>query len=295
MEQVCTSGHAKLIDSLVLEDLPPRKLAELHGHLASCPSCQHRYNRVVLASRLLEGGPAALDLPSPRELDWVGQAVLERARLVPDSAPARRSVVRWVLGLAATAAALAIVVPLAVRSRPPGAPREELQARGGPAASATKAEKVGLRAFCIRKEGASPSVAGLVPTTAGAPAACGVKDVLRFAYTNHTRLQHLFLVGLDENHEIKWYEPHPPATTSIKVLNPVVDEPLSRAVRLEVNHARGLLRLFAVFSESPLEAEQIQRAVARVKEARRPVRELEALPLEGTVQRSLLVQLSGQE
>ena len=60
MEQGCTSRFTALIDQLLVEDLSPRKMGELRGHLATCPACQHRYNRVVLASRLLEGGPESL-------------------------------------------------------------------------------------------------------------------------------------------------------------------------------------------------------------------------------------------
>jgi len=299
MEQGCTSRYTALIDKLMVEDLPARKMSDLQSHLGSCPACQHRYNRVVLASRLLEGGPAALEGPSRRELDWVEHAVLERARLVPDSQPARRSVLRWVLGAATAAAAIAIVLPLALRSGPPRAPNKtiavapgatELQARGAPA---RVGRQVGVRAFCIqrRQDQVDPVVfeASADPTLGGR---CEVNDILRFAYTNRSKMNHLFLVGVDRQYQIKWYEPHPPKLTSIKVQQRVVDEPLSRAVRLKVNHKQGPIRLFAIFSGAPLHGEQIKQAVEQVKRDRVPLERLELLPLDDTEQRSILVNLS---
>lgn len=298
MEQGCSSRYTALIDKLMVEDLPARKMSDLQGHLASCPACQHRYNRVVLASRLLEGGPAALEGPSRRELDWVEHAVLERARLVPDSQPARRSVLRWVLGAATAAAAIAIVLPLALRTGPPRAPRRtvavapvtELQARGAPARIS---RQVGVRAFCIqrRQDKVDPVVfeASADPTSGES---CEVEDILRFAYTNRSKMSHLFLVGVDRQYQIKWYEPHPPKLTSIKVQQRVVDEPLSRAVKLKVNHQQGPLRLFAIFSAAPLHGEQIKLAVEQVKRERVPLEKLELLPLDDTEQRSVQVNLS---
>lgn len=295
MEQGCTSRHAKLIDRLVIEDLPPSKMGALRDHLAACPACQQRYNRVVLASRLLDGGPDKLDQPSQRELAWVEHAVLERTRLVPDSQPVRRSVLRWVVGLAGAAAALAIVLPLALRSGPPPTtgprmPSTEFQARGGVPARVSR--QVGVRAFCVQQQRG-----GLEPVVVEAKAgpACHVDDVMRFAYTNRSKMSHLFLVGLDEKYGIKWYEPHPPNRTSIKVRQDVANEPLSRAVKLSVNHTGGRLRLFAVFSDTALHAEEIKRAVEQVKRQGIPVQRMVSLPVDNTEQRSLLVNLSSKQ
>ncbi len=113
----CTvSGMRELIDGMLVEELPPRQARRLQDHLGACPSCQARYNRVVLASRLLEGGPKAIAIPSEGELQRVRARVLERVRLVPDAEPARRqSLFRWVAILAASAAVFALVLPLALR------------------------------------------------------------------------------------------------------------------------------------------------------------------------------------
>jgi hypothetical protein len=273
----------------------------------------------VLASRLLNGGPDALDLPAQRELDWLEPAILERARLVPDSAPAQRSLLRWLAPVLTAAAIVAIVLPLALRTSPPtSTPRgdepvvatpvepslpaavektttDELQARGQ---GSKESSRVGLRAFCIKTakrhqdEASGARIVGLVPAAQGDPlSACRVKDILRFAYTNRSNLGYLFLVGLDEKYRLKWYEPHPPARSSIPLEQNSVDKPLARAVRLHVNHAEGQLRIFAIFSEKPLLMAQVKKAVATAREAKRPLTELKTLPLDQTEQRSLLVRL----
>jgi hypothetical protein len=321
MEQGCTTRFPSYIDKLLIQDLPPGKMSRLRDHLTGCPSCKQRYNRVVLASRLLNGGPDALDLPAQRELDWLEPEILQRARLMPDSAPARRSILPWLAPVLTTAAIVAIVLPLALRTSPPGStPRgdeppaipveeplpaavekradDELQARGQ--GSSKEGSRVGLRAFCIkttpkkkdRGEASGAKIVGLVPAAQGDPlSSCRVKDILRFAYTNRSNLGYLFLVGLDEKYRVKWYEPHPPVRSSIPLEQNSVDKPLTRAVRLRVNHTEGQLRIFAIFSEKPLLMAHVKKAVATAREAKRPLTALTTLPLEQTEQRSLLVKL----
>jgi hypothetical protein len=306
VSQRCSSRFPALMDQLLLEEPSARKMRELRGHLVTCASCQQRYNRIILAGRLLDGGPEALTVPSEGELARVGVAVLERVRIMPDPAPRRQmSLLRWVTAIGATAAvAVAVVVPLTLH-RAPTRPAshggegptaefsaDELQTRG-PVTPKT-ASPVGLRAFCLRKVDAlpQPQITGLVPTESG-PASCKLDEVLKFAYTNRSPLGFLFLVGVDEKYRIQWYEPHPPQQQSIALRREVVDEPLSRAVRLAVNHGAGALRIFALFSSSPLPRREIERAVASARAARTPLSKLEALPLDvrGLEQRSLVVRL----
>ncbi len=326
MHAPCTSRFSAQIDSLLLEELPTRKLKRLREHLAGCPSCQHRYNKIVLASRLLEGGPEALAVPSEGELQRVGVEVLARTRLVPDAAPARRGLFSWIAAAATVGVVLAVALPIALRHEPPttgptaaveasgtGSPvtlppgsgveekvagPEELQPRGPAARSAQRV--LGLRAFCLRQlPGLPAQVTGLAPVTDPASGSastssttCGISDILKFAYTNHSELPYLFLVGLDEKLAIKWYEPHPPARTSLKVRADVVDEPLPRAVRLAVNHTAGQLRLYALFSARPVTAEQVEQAVARLRVAKTPLGRVSALPVSGVAeQQSILVRL----
>jgi hypothetical protein len=289
-------------------------MQRLKSHMALCASCQQRYNKIVLAGRLLEGGPEALTIPSEGELARVREEVLGRVRLVPDATLERRSLVRWVGALAAVGVVLAIALPLTLRhgAAPPargsrgtraevgekalGAQEHlpELQARGPALSDGERPSRVGVRAFCVRqKAGGSSGIVGLSPAGETRSAGtCGTGDVMKFAYTNGGPCRHLFLFGVDEKMEIKWYEPHPPQTSSVAVRGKAVDEPLPRAVRLSVNHTPGDLRVFAVFSMRPITTAEVQQAVARARADKTPWSALQTLPLEGTEQRSMLLRLA---
>jgi hypothetical protein len=122
-----------------------------------------------------------------------------------------------------------------------------------------------------------------------------VHDVLRFAYTNKSKLSRLFLVGVNEEFKIKWYEPHPPRERSIRVKSGVIDRPLKRAVRLDVNHDPGLIRVYALFSAEPLTASEVTRAVAQAQRSGRSIVQVDKLPVKNAVQQSLLMRLSSEK
>jgi len=318
MNAPCSTRYPGQIDKLLLKEPSPRQLRRLHAHLAGCPACQHRYNKIVLASRLFEGGPQALTVPSEGEIRRVGQEVMRRVRLVPDAEPARRqawrpSVVSWVAAVATCGVVLAIALPLTMKHTrlPAASPRgggfNENAASGGaggvleddfrprgsqePTGAATGRSKVGVRAFCIARIAGLPQVMGLAPTSDGRPSSCKIDDVIKFAYTNRSRLPHLFLFGVDEKYAIKWYEPHPPERRSVPVKSDVSDEPLPRAVHLAVNHRAGQLRIFAVFTPRPLATDQVEAAVSLAQKRGTPLSRLDALPVQGSVQQSLLIRL----
>ncbi|MCC6748166.1 MAG: hypothetical protein IT371_10935 [Deltaproteobacteria bacterium] len=291
----CRTTYAKWIDRLLLDEpLAPRRMARLREHLSGCELCQARYNRVVQAERLLAGGARAITEPSVAEVARVRERLLGRARLTPEEKPRRL----WLFGAvgALAAAGLAAIVlwprlrPTELASRPSAG---EFQTRGSSAGSgvpsATAQAKHNLRAFCVGGDGGH-ALRELVSDGA-APPSCALGAVLRLAYTNRSRLGHLFVVGLDERYALKWYAPAPPETQSLAVRPDAVDEPLARAVRLGVNHRAGLVRLFALFSARPLSARAVEQATERARHTRTPLAELRALPLPDTEQRSLLVRL----
>jgi hypothetical protein len=314
MNAPCQTRFPGQIDELLVKEPSSRKLRKLHEHLAACPSCQHRYNKVILATRLFEGGPKALTVPSEGELRRVGDEVMRRVRLLPDPAqaqPARRQVVSWVAAIATCGVVLAIALPLVLHKagRPPttsgpagisenagggsagGVEEHDFQPRGGSGAGPAVVGVMGFRAFCISKlAGLAPQVTGLQPD-----GACRTSDVLKFAYTNRARkpLPYLFLVGVDEKHRIKWYEPHPPARHSVAIKSDIADEPIERAVRLAVNHQAGQLRIFALFSQKPIEADAIERTVAELAKRGTSIAKLAELPGQPAdcLQQSLLIKL----
>src|SRR4051812_45036080 len=87
MSASCDSRFARVIDSLAapaavpLADagLAPRDWDDLRRHVAGCGACRERYDRTLLAVRVLEGGPSAALTQSTVEVDAIERAVLASA------------------------------------------------------------------------------------------------------------------------------------------------------------------------------------------------------------------------
>lgn len=291
----CPPRLAKMIDKLVLGDeLNIAQQRELTRALEQGGAARSYYDRAMLAQRLLDGGPESLFAPSAAEFSRVEERIFERVREEQlAAAPARRGIFAWVAGLVAVGAAVAIALPflLASKDAPPatgvpgpatGVPTTgEFQIRGQ---AARRGKQVGLRVFCFDKK-ASPAVRELGDS---AKQSCPLSATLKLAYTNKSGLKQLFVVGVDDRREPLWYAPVPPAKNSLTVAK-AVDQPLPRAIRLQVNHHAGELRIYAVFSAKALTFAEIAAAVHRLKKGSLARQEL--LPIEDTEQRSMLLTL----
>jgi hypothetical protein len=284
--------YERLIDALVTEPGSAGRGPDLAEHARGCARCRERYNRVVFAERLLYGGPAALNRPSPAELDRVLRSVLRDAQeRTPSAWAALRA---WLLsprGLVPVAVALVaiVAVPLLL-SRPDtssGPTGETLQARGGISAE----PHIGFRAFCL-----TPStVVALDATPSAALPRCSRTAQLKLAITNHGGFRKVFLVGVDASHRVKWYAPRPPQAESIDTpRGDAVDEPVGTATRLEINHTPGPLRIYALFSKAPIRAAEVEEAIATLSRSGTPPAAAAQLPLGRTdvTQRSLLLELT---
>jgi hypothetical protein len=301
----CEKNHER-IDQVILGDLAQAGWQSLREHLKACEPCRERYNRAVLAERMLHGGPDAASQPSPAELDRVGQAVLGAS--VPERQPAWARLLqwfspshRWATGLAATAAIVALVPVLSRMGAPPSMPGSDKDARfkNGPielfssrGSSVHVDRNAGVRAFCLNQAAVMP----LDPDPKGtAPPRCDRAGQLKLAVSNQGKFGRVFLVGMDGDHAIKWYAPRPPAEESVPAPtgNDTIDVPVGASVRLSVNHAPGRVRIFGLFSDRAVKVNEVEAAVGEL--ARRGVKpeDAEALPLGrvDVLQRSLLIDL----
>ena len=316
MHASCDSRFPSLIDTLLLQELPARKFEQLNSHLKGCASCQRRYNKIVVTVRLFESGPDALTIPSAGELTRVRQRVFKQLGTAHSGAARLGALPRWVAALASTAAAVALMIPLLSQelSLPgdpvpalPGDPSPALPGDPSPALPGDPAPEpqyqrrgalhdrpsdMKIRTLCIRAAG-EPRIMGFSSTDGRAePNSCGLSDVLRFTYSNRSERGYLFLVGLDEQYRIKWYEPHPPHKESLSVQSGAVDQALSRSVKLAVNHRAGVVRIFALFSDEALSSDQITRGVERARAARTPLEKIRILDLTGVDQQSITLELT---
>jgi hypothetical protein len=252
----------KLIDEMIVGELDATAWQELRVHIAGCKTCRSRYDRVALAERMLHGGPSALGTPSPVNLKRIGAAVLDGAgRPVPAWQRALQwfaPTQRWVAGVAAVAA-MAVLIPFLVRS--PASPKGEFQMRG----VASPARTAGVRAFCIAAKGVSER--------------CARDQQLRLTVSNAGKFQRVFVVGFDDEWSPKWYAPRPPDEQSVAA--PAgVDVQIGPPVRIGVNHEVGKTRIFALFSDTPLTAAEVEAAAARAQQRSLKPSALDTLPLE---------------
>jgi hypothetical protein len=300
--------YRQMIDEVVLDELPVRKWEKLRKHLAACPVCRARYNKAQLAARMLHGGPQALDRPSSAEFDRIGAAVLGDGgaqpawqRMLQWFAPTQR----WATGLAAAAAAIALIPILAhMNAAKPQSPAEDFQPRGGnkgpvelysthPQLKPTE-RVAGLRAFCLSGD----KVQALDPKGA-TPPACPRSSQLKLAVSNPGKYARVFLVGMDKDHALKWYAPRPSPdgkpfeSVPAPVGTETVDVPVGASVRLVVNHDPGPVRLYALFSDKPVLSTEVESASKDFAQRKLPLtsKEAEVLPLKrgDVLQRSLLI------
>ena len=108
---------------------------------------------------------------------------------------------------------------------------------------------------------------------------------------------------MDDDHAPKWYAPKPlpreaqalnPVIESVPAPNGVQDTPVGGAVKLGVNHGPGRVRIFALFSDKPVRAPEVEAAVDELAKRHVTAQEAEALPLRrpDVLQRSLLVDIA---
>jgi hypothetical protein len=270
---------------------------------------------------MLHGGPDKAFEPSPFELDRIAEAVLDHSappsksgwqRALQWFAPTQR----WAAGVAMAAAALLLIPLLSNRPPTPAAPGpkgssgpvELFQARGGLPADARQA---GLRAFCLDGDKVLP-----LDSKGSQPPRCDRNAQLKLAVSNPGSYKSVFLVGMDDDHSPKWYAPKPtigepsgarrgapreavpsgvPETMeSVPAPAGINDTPVGGAVKLGVNHGPGRVRIFALFSDKPVRAPEVESAVDELAKRHVSAQEAEALPLRrpDVLQRSLLVDIA---
>lgn len=310
-EPKSTAEIHRLIDEVVLDELRDSRWERLRAHLGGCPACRARYNKAVRATRMLAGGPAAVDTPSPQELARIGRAVLGPepkggfSRLLEWFSPVQR----WSAGLVAAAAVIALVPLVGKLTAQKHAADPEFQPRGGQHTgkpvnlyhNGQPERPASLRAFCLDGDKVQP-LDPLMPPGAAALKAfapkCAVTSQLKLAVSNPGKFQRVFLVGVDAARDLKWYAPRPPEAESVVAPQPKEGEPgavpIGASIRLGVNHDAGALRIFALFSDKPVTTTEVEAAVAELGKRGGRVADIEALPLvrPDVVQRSLLVELT---
>ena len=142
--------------------------------------------------------------------------------------------------------------------------------------SASHERTAGLRAFCIGDSGVTPR--------------CARAAQLRLTVSNSGKFQRVFVVGFDDDWSPKWYAPRPPELQSVTAPGGI-DAPIGPPVKLGINHDPGKVRIYALFSDAPVSAPEIEAAAERMRQQEKHPSGIETLPLLRTdvVQKSVVV------
>jgi hypothetical protein len=140
---------------------------------------------------------------------------------------------------------------------------------------------------------AGERTAGLRVACSGDGDRCSQKAQLRLFVSNGGRFRHVFAVGLDDRFGLHWYAPRPPDVVSA-VAPAGADQPLGAPLSLAPDFAAGPLRIFALFSDAPLSAQELTSVTAELKVLARAPSTLQSLPLPrgDVLQKSALVELT---
>jgi hypothetical protein len=122
---------------------------------------------------------------------------------------------------------------------------------------------------------------------------CSHAAALHLVVSNGGRFRHVFAVGLDDRAAIHWYLPHPPDVVS--AVAPLGDNrALGAPLPLAPEHLAGKLRVYALFSDAPVSAQEVTAATAVLKSQQRLPSSLETLPIARTdvLQTSVLLDVT---
>lgn len=273
--------HDRLVDDYFDGRLRVRAESRLRARIGRCASCRARYRRHLVVEAAMPGG-------DERALERLWQGIAAAGGIAtPRPAPAPRSRARRLAIWGALAAAAIAVIAVRLPSRDLGRSTAAPVARGG-ATDLTGAPVIHVFRS-VSDHAAEPIGAGI-----------HARDGLLFAYTNpDPQLRYLMIFAVAQTDTqaiaVHWYYPayrrlgeDPeavsilPGTTGIEL-----GEEIRQALR------PGAVRIYALFLREPhrvLEIESIVRQI--IEEPRRPVTEETRLPLAGSVQSSLLVQVT---
>lgn len=285
--------HARareLMDRSFSEALSVDLLKELRAHLDDCERCRARYDRLArvgAASRAVARGEEGV---SP-ELDLARLERLSHEFFELHHRPARSAkrplfsfVPTW--GFAGAAALVLVVVGIAILRAP--APDQQLYARGGDAGGLAAAGAE-LRFFSLDVDGAvrdlgQESERGTPRLAAGAP--------IKFSYTNlDPAIGHLAVVALDREGTLTWLLPAHGG--SVALLHGTSDELLPGEAQLGAPWGDGQVRLFALFSEQPLDRGAVERAAGALSDGGDPTSADRIPGLGGVRQQTLLLAVAG--
>jgi hypothetical protein len=273
--------HDRLVDNYFGGRLQLRAEDRMRARLGRCASCRARYRRHLIVEAAMPGGEG-------RGLDRLWHGIARAGGIAPQP-PLRAFSSR---ARVAFAGALAVAAILAIVIRLP--PRDRDRTSVNPVARGGALDGAGAPAIHVFR---SVSAHAAEPIGDG-PIRAG--DGLLFAYTNpDPQLTHLMIFAVAPTDTqavaVRWYYPayrqlgeNPEA---LAILPGTTGMELGEEIRHPLRP--GPVRIYALFLREPHRVLEIESLIQKAIEVpRRPVTEEARLPLPGSVQSSLLVQVT---
>jgi hypothetical protein len=283
-----TCRHAgrwrKLIARMFLGDLTGEQQNDLLDHVRHCSSCRRHYHRHLTVERTLV---QERDQPTHFERERLAQRIFAEARLRDREMELKQKVQPWRRRAWIWSASMAVLLLVGAgvlwrQLRTP--PAKELTPKG---IATTTRPMVGLRVLRLfeqEQDGQRALAAPLPPVRPGKLRRLRLGDSMVLLYTNRGARRFAFVVGVGPDWEPRWYFPSPPEARSVPLSPGVVDRPFGDPVRLRVNHTKGRLTIFGLFSDRPLTMKQVSLALERAEGHGRPPWQHGRLQLPGNVQ-----------
>lgn len=262
--------HRRAIERAVAGEMTGGEELVLREHLTGCARCRGHYDRLVLAVRALRSDASASATERARESARVFAAIdVGRPDARPALAPVR-TFSGWLEILVPAATAAAIL--LAVATGLPGTPADrDVGWRGIPAGGERARplqgpgeageSDLGLIVYASRKEGGEPGPVRLVAELPGSgEGRLSVAEYVQFSYRHRRDRTYLYVVGLDARGEFHVYHPLREWSDAGPLARAAAPRPLGPSVDLERRHAAGLLRVWALSANAPLDRDQVERA-----------------------------------
>ena len=262
------------IKRLFTNGMSTPKRAKLLGDVSTCEHCGALFRRY----QRLENALTRDDVISRLARERVKDAVLYEIVTTRESAQPQTALTRgmkWAFAVSGTAGVLLLSLYLLLPSLPPKdhtplsnavsiTPAPLIAAKG---ARQSDNSDIGIRVFQVSRDGEHVSESDAIT----------LKDILTFTYTYAKSPNgYLALFGIQEHGEVRWYYPSYDKDRSLQIEGDKIDEPLKDGIDLAVNHTPGWLRIVAIFSEHPIDVQQIEKAVSKA-ENRDIIKKLEPL------------------
>jgi len=251
-------GRSHATDRLmrIFVDGPGDPDPDLRRHLASCPECRNEFTVLALADRALERCLGGAGEFSRFESDLAWNVIRAESGTNP---LARRAALRTARNFLAAAATIAIFAVATAIGFWFSRSDDGFTARGSAPAPS-------IQAYCIR---AGEPVEVRPAERPDGSLACAIGEALGFVALNpRAGVSNLALFSLPPKGEPLWYVPNPVQTAPWRIEPSGRPAPISRIIRLAINHRPGRYRLMAIFSGESFDFERTRETARALQEGR---------------------------